>query len=221
MSQHLHTITKTEAAYRALRDAIEDGTLAPGARIRLTEFQSKFALSPTPIREALRLLEAHGLVEHAPHRGVTVTAYVQDNVDEVYRLRLVLEHSATELAVNRMTPETLRAIRSIYDHHVEVVNNGLPTEAPALNAAWHRAIYTASGSALLQEFIGRLWARLPVEALWSQSRASQALEEHADVMEAITRGDAPLAAELMRKHIESGARARGIKARHEQVPLGD
>jgi DNA-binding GntR family transcriptional regulator len=200
-------LTKTEAAYRTLRAAIESGQLAPRERLLIQALQSRFAMSATPIREALRMLQSDGLVDHVPHRGMVVAEFTAESTEEIYRLRAVLEPVATELAVARASDETLEEIKAAHEQLAGIDESHLALSGPSMNAAWHRAIYRAAGSRYLEEFISRLWAALPVEALWVTSRARESLAQHEAIMVAFKARNSGLAAELMRQHIVThGAR---------------
>ena len=91
------------SAYERLLKAIEDGDLQPGSRLREAELADRFAISRTPIREALSRLESRGLVTHEPHRGATVTRLGYAQVTELYDLREVLEGMAARLAAVNAT----------------------------------------------------------------------------------------------------------------------
>jgi DNA-binding GntR family transcriptional regulator len=164
-------------------------------------------MSPTPIREALRLLQADGLIEHMPHRGMVVKEYSPENIAEIYRLRSVLEPLATEWAAAAAFDEELGDIRKL---HTQLVNAAAKRpSAPnvaALNSAWHLAIYAKSGSPYLLEFIERLWGAIGGgKAVWVSQRVDESLAEHQEIMDALERRDGAAAATLMRGHIERGS----------------
>ena len=203
------SMTKTQAAFRQLRVAIEEGRLKPGDRLKATALQDELGMSPTPIREALRLLQAQGLVEHRPHHGMVVAEYPVEQIEEVYRLRLVLEPMATGLAAERATAEQLEEIRRRHDALREAVRAGdARVDAAELNAAWHRAVYEAASSRHLEEFIARLWGVLPLEAIWLDNRSDASIEEHERITAAVEGRDASKAAALVREHIKATARSR-------------
>ncbi|HET9199588.1 MAG TPA: GntR family transcriptional regulator [Dehalococcoidia bacterium] len=79
MLERLPATSKAEAVYRRLHAGIEDGTIAAGARLRQDELAARWGVSSTPVREAFRRLEAEGLVELLPHRGVVVRERPVDN----------------------------------------------------------------------------------------------------------------------------------------------
>lgn len=204
------SMTKTQAAFHRIRGAIEEGRLKPGDRLKTAELQDELGMSPTPIREALRLLQAQGLVEHRPHHGMVVAEYPVEQTEEVYRLRLVLEPLAAGLAAERATAEQLGGIRHLLDGLREAVRAGdARVDAAELNAAWHRAVYEAAGSRHLEEFIARLWSVLPLEAIWLESRSKASVEEHERITAAIERRDAADASALVKRHIEATAEMRG------------
>jgi DNA-binding GntR family transcriptional regulator len=200
------SMTKTEAAFHTLRAAIEEGRFLPGERLTLARLLEELDMSATPIREAIRLLQAEGLLEHEPHHGVVVAEYSPEKVEEIYRLRVVLEPLATELAVERATEEQIATIRRLHEALATAVEEGgVRTDVAELNAEWHREVYAASGSRYLQEFIARLWTASPVGAIWLTRRAKHSIAHHAAFMAAIERGDAAAAAQCMREHIAFGA----------------
>jgi DNA-binding GntR family transcriptional regulator len=177
-------------------------------------------MSPTPIREAMRLLQADGLIEHVPHRGMVVKEYSAESIAEIYRLRSVLEPLATELAAERATDEQLAEVRRLHEQLVTAARRSATApNVAALNSAWHLAIYRSSGSDYLLEFIERLWGAIGGgKAVWVSQRVDESLEEHEKVMAALERGKGTVAAKLMKGHIERGSmlhdeRLRGLRER--------
>jgi DNA-binding GntR family transcriptional regulator len=198
------SLTKTEAAFRAVRMAIEDGRFAPGERLRVSAIVEALGMSPTPIREALRLLQAEGLVKHHPHRGMVVAEFSTSTMEEIHRLRVLLEPLAAELATVRAGDAEVREMRRLHDVLQGLLASDDVRRMAELNAAWHKAIHAAAASPHLSDFIDRLWTSIPVPALWLTRRAQLSVEQHGAVMEAIERRDAPAASAAMRAHIESG-----------------
>src|SRR5438132_12692621 len=101
--QRLEHRTKTELALEGLRYAILRGELGQGRRMTLIDLQQALGMSSTPIREAIRVLEAEGLVTNEPHRGVTVSSLTLEGVAELYMLRAPLERLAGKLAAGKIT----------------------------------------------------------------------------------------------------------------------
>src|SRR2546429_295825 len=90
------------AATELIRDAIIDGRLSPGRRLKEEELARELGISRTPIREALLILQSEGLVEATPNRGATVRAHTVDDLDDLYQLRALLEGHAARRAAARI-----------------------------------------------------------------------------------------------------------------------
>jgi DNA-binding GntR family transcriptional regulator len=194
--------TKTELAVRLLRDRIRSGQLEPGERLSPVVIAEQLEMSPTPVREALRLLQSDGLVVYKAHQGIEVAGLPADDVAEIYMLRRLLEPLAMERAVPAITGPELRKLERLHDRLRDAVATGQGRKIAEANAAWHWYIYEQSGSRYLAEFIRRLWARFPWRTMWViPQRAERTLAEHEAIMEAIRAGNASDAAQLLRVHI--------------------
>jgi DNA-binding GntR family transcriptional regulator len=195
--------TKAELALHVLREKIRMGELEPGQRVRVTALQDELGMSPTPIREALRLLQADGLISYRPHQQIVVAESSPEETIEIFRLRSLLEPLATQLAGPRLRGKRLKELERRHEKLLEGVERGASISIS--NADWHWAIYEASGWVHLTDFIRRLWERFPWRTMWVlPDRAHMSAAEHDAVMEGIRAGDSTLAAEQMRAHIESG-----------------
>jgi DNA-binding GntR family transcriptional regulator len=197
-------LTKTEIALQEVRERLRTGSLQPGQRVRVEPLTRELSMSPTPIREALRLLQADGLVEYRPHHGIVVAAVSADATAEVYRLRALLEPFAVELAVARFTPEQLRELEEIHTQLTAAASKDTLTLSDN-NRAWHWALYQASDSPILNDFIRRLWDAFPWRSMWGAPRRTElTLQEHDAIMDAVRARDPEHASSLMRDHILSG-----------------
>jgi len=99
----------------ALREAILDGVLPPGARLRQEDLAAVFETSRIPIRAALRALEYEGLATSEPHRGYTVTSLDGTDIEEIYELRIILESHAVRLAIPLLTDTDLEELGAAYE----------------------------------------------------------------------------------------------------------
>lgn len=198
----LNQTTKTQAAFERLRLDIEDHVHPPGKWLRVHALAETYGVSPTPIREALRLLQADGLIEHIPHRGVRVAKYPDQAVEEIYRLRVVLEPLAVELATERATQEEIQEVRRCHEALVrEIEGVGISPKLVALNEEFHWAVFSVCGSRYLIEFLRRLWSAFPVRAGWLNRSAKKSIEEHEELVQMMERGDSRGAAAIMRRHV--------------------
>ncbi len=187
-----------------LRDEIIRGDLAPGQYLRLEEIAARFDVSTMPVREALRDLEAEGLVTIFPHRGATVTELSADELRDIYDIRAVLEEMATRLAVPRMTPATLDELTSLLERMENAA--GDVVTVVELNHQFHLILYAASGRNHLCELNRMLRYRTQhylhlyiVEV--ESGHLPQTQGEHRAILEACKRGDADGAAALIRSHV--------------------
>lgn len=140
--------TKAEEAFTAIRRQIERGQLPGGAKLTLQSLSDEMQMSLTPIREALRMLQAHGLVEYRPHHGHVVTRYSIPRAEEIYLLRETLEPLATRLAAQRASERELEEIRGLHGEFRAAAEkeDGEQGVIVDLNALWHRAVYEAAHS---------------------------------------------------------------------------
>ena len=135
-------------AYERLLQAIEEGELAPGSRLREADLAERFQISRTPVREALGRLEAQGLVAHEPHRGASVARLDYGQVSELYDLREVLEGTAARLAAIHAS-----AVETEILEEMVARDRTLLRDAPALartNRLFHRQIHGAARNRFLQ-----------------------------------------------------------------------
>jgi DNA-binding GntR family transcriptional regulator len=202
--------TVKEALVETLRDEIIRGDFVPGQYLRLEEIAARFDVSTMPVREALRDLEAEGLVTIFPHRGAIVTQLSADELQDIYDIRATLEEMATRLAVPLLTKADLTELTSLVeqmeDHLSDVVS------VVRLNHQFHLTLYAASGRTHLCELNRMLRYRVQhylhvfiVESELGHSSRTQG--EHRAILEACKRGDAEQAAALMREHVAQVGRA--------------
>lgn len=200
--------TKTEHATEMLRRRIRSGEFEPGEPLRIDVLTRELGMSSTPVREALRLLQADRLVDYHPHRGTTVAGTSRDDpaLEEVYRLRMVLEPYATELAVGAISDKQLARVEQLHASLVRVTTSGRTTRrASEYNSSWHFAIYAAAGMPLLVELIQRLWDAFPWRTMWAiPDTVGTSTEDHDAIMEAVRARNSKKAAALMHTHIGRG-----------------
>lgn len=199
-------LTKTDAALGEIRERIRTGQLAPGERIAASDLAAELGMSLTPVREALRVLSADGLVEMRSHRGAVI-ADTTSRIDDVWRLRALLEPYAVELAGPRLGETALEELERL--HARCTPGSKRLSSLVAHNRAWHFAMYEAAEEPMLLSFIRRLWEVLPWRTVWAiPGRAEQSAHEHEAVMQALRNGDAKRAGEAMRAHILSARDAQ-------------
>ena len=197
--------TKTMLAVEALRSKLEAGEVGPGGRFDVRKLAAELSMSITPVREALRLLQAEGLVTYDEHRSISPMELTVDEAGELYLLRSTLESLATKLAAARMTPADGAEIVNCHSAMVRAVESGDDRGAIVANREWHNAVYRAAHARFVESYIHRLWNQVAWAAIWhTPGRLDQSVREHGDITALLVGDDsdkADKAAELMRLHI--------------------
>jgi DNA-binding GntR family transcriptional regulator len=149
--------TINEEVYDRLRVAIRTGDLAPGVKVSLRSLAATLGVSTMPVREAMRKLQAQGLVEFE-RRSVTVVQLAPDEVVQVFQIRLRLEHLAAEWALPRLTDDDVADLRAVL---AEMADPGLdPAVWRRLNRRFHERFYECAGSPHLLELIHNIGDRV-------------------------------------------------------------
>lgn len=201
--------TASETICFALRNAILEDTLSPGQPLPQSELAAGFGVSIIPVREALKHLEAEGLVAFLPNRGATVVGMEEADVLEYSHIRALLEEQAAGFAVQNMNRVQLARVEDAYEAFVDGANGpDGPTKSGALNRAFHNAIYAAANKPRLLEMIDDLHIRLDRYIrghLRIEGRKATTDREHLAILEACRSKNADLAAQLTRNHILEAA----------------
>lgn len=190
-----------DGVYQTLLDAISDGTLAPGERIKQEDLAEQMNVSRSPVLQALRMLRKDGLLEEAPGRGLVVARMDAVRIGHLYQVRGALDALASKLAAQRKAriPRSL-----IADGRKASMGNDVKALIEA-DSAFHRAIYEASGNPLIVETAMLHWIHLRrVMGAVLQHRGGRATiwDEHEAIVNAIEAGDADEAARLADLHVE-------------------
>ena len=197
--------TKVDLAFEGLQQAILTGVIKPGERLTIAQLSEQLDMSSTPIREAIRLLEADGVITNEPHRGSTVVDISPEDAQELYLIRAPVESLATRLATPHLSSVDIERLLELHRNMGAAVESEDDEALTQANASWHLYIYSASNATYLPRLILRLWMPFRWGGLWVPERRQQAYREHTEIMEALQARDADVAARLMFDHID-GAR---------------
>ena len=188
-----------DEVYKALLDAITDGSLAPGARLTQEEIAEQMNISRSPVLQALRLLKMDGLVQDAPGRGLLVTPLTTDSIRNLYLIRGALDNLAAKMAAEQkfqMDPALIKRGRK--------ASQGKDIKAMIdADMAFHTAIYEASGNPLIAQSAQVYWVHLrrAMGAVLQSSEQREAIwNEHEAIAKAIAAGDVVAAGELTDVH---------------------
>jgi DNA-binding GntR family transcriptional regulator len=210
-----------QSAYRRLLAEIRSGALAPGARLRETDLADRLGISRTPVREAIRQLEADGLVTHLPRLGATIRSLDYAEVIELYEMRAVLEGTAARLAAQAASAVELAELAAL---NADLGRAPVGLQAQELNRQFHRTLLDAAKNRFLIKAMSALQKTLMIlgpTTLADPSRAGAAVTEHAQVLAALETRDADAAERAMRAHIEAALSLRIRAMRHREIPVED
>ncbi len=198
-------LTKTALAVQALRGLILRGEIAPDAPLTVGRIAQMLRMSPTPVREAIRTLQAEGLLRHEPHHSVSVNRYSAQDIRDLYQMRAELESQATRIATPRLTDATLAQLATLNDRMRERATAGDIDTLNRLNGEWHLLIYGAADNRILLDVVQHLWKKFVWDINWIlPGRSLRSIEEHDAVLEALRARDPDLAVERMRAHLQYG-----------------
>ena len=210
-----------EQVYDAVLRMLLDGRIASGERLSIEDLARTLSVSPTPVREALVMLERTGLVSRVALRGYRVAPPLdREQLQQLFDARLLLEvEAATRAHAQRETLlDELRDITAEHDEHVSRIvgydaEDGDGDELLDLtqayfttDAAFHHAIFAAAGNRYLTdmyESLGALTHRMRQIAMRGPNDVQEASREHHAIVDAFSRGEPGAAAEAMRSHIQN------------------
>jgi DNA-binding GntR family transcriptional regulator len=196
--------TVRSRAASELRDRILTGRMQPGSRLDLDEITQEFGTSRTPVREALLELSYEGLVSVSPRSGITVLGITPEDAIDNFAVLAALAGKAAEWATARISQPELHDLHRLADAVVEA------DDVVSANWTFHRALNLASGSPRLLTYLRQAVRVVPTsyfELFPEQVRRSRA--EHADLLDAIGRGDAITARTLTEFHVLQAGDALG------------
>lgn len=195
-----------EAALEELREAIILGELTPGTPLRLEDLARSLGMSISPIREAVRQLEALGLAEHVPHHGAKVVALDVDDLRELFEVRLALETLAVRGAAKRFEEADAVSARANLDAAAAARRARDVRESMRAHTAFHFTLYGAARSAWLLRLIRPAWDSCERyrPALLSPRGDRQDRHERLDeeLLATCAAHDEERAAQALRRHLE-------------------
>jgi DNA-binding GntR family transcriptional regulator len=194
--------TKRAVALDLIRDAIIAGEIPAGGRLILEDLAQQFNLSMTPIREALRVLEAEGFISQSPHKGAIVTPMDQEEIRELYATRSGVEAMVTRQAVPKLTGDDLATMEGLI-HRMEEARGDWDLFLTR-DKEFHLILYRAAGSQRWLETIETLWRRCTryMVASTAMSGAVSAIHtDHWALLSACREGDLERAAATTVAHL--------------------
>ncbi|MGH3321518.1 MAG: GntR family transcriptional regulator [Streptosporangiaceae bacterium] len=199
-------LTLAEFVLDEIRQRIVLGRLEPGARIEVDKLAEDLGSSRIPVREAVRRLEAEGLVVSIPRRGVIVTEVHAQDIDDAYELLESVELLAAQRAVKSATPEVLGTMRYWADEMDRLVDLPRSEEMLVAHRSFHFAMFETVGEGILLRHLRMLWhacERFLAASMPDPERAESAHREHGQLIELLDQRDVAGLTGLIRHHLRA------------------
>jgi DNA-binding GntR family transcriptional regulator len=190
-----------------LRDAILDGVRGPGSRLIERDLASEFGVSRVPVRDALKVLVAEGLVELRPHTWAVVREFTEADLADLDEVRAVLEPLTFRLAAERRRQDGLGRLQESLEAEQSGARAGDGIGSRRAAADFHEIVTELAENRLLSDMMKGIRSRLRW-ALSQHDDLQHISEEHVALFDAIRAGDGERAADLAAAHVETSRRAR-------------
>ena len=226
-----HVSSLHDQVAQQLRDQIFAGELSPGAFVDETRLCDQLAISRTPLREALKVLAAEGLIRHEPRRGSFVSEVTEQDLDDIFPVMALLEGRCAFEAALQASDADIAALDSLHQQLQDSATQGRIPDYYAANYAIHEAIIAIAGNKWLAQVIGDLRKILKLarlQQLNAPGRLTQSLAEHMAIFAALKARDAEGADAAMRTHLtrqrealrqlarQSKSRIASVSTEHEK-----
>lgn len=196
--------TKEEYVADFLREGIISGQFPRGSKLKQAQIAEMIGTSITPVREAIKLLEAEGFILGSSHRGAVVAPFDINATEEITDLRVTLECKLGLKAVNRLSKKDLDELRDLQDQIEEASAKGDRDAVRSINYRFHELIYQAADLPQTLRFVRTLWARYPFDLINKlDNRIDRASEEHREMLQALIARDEAAFLQALRTHIRS------------------
>ncbi len=195
----------------SLREAILDGAIPTGRRLREEELAREFGVSRTPIREALQQLSSEGLVNTSLHQGAIVTQLTTEDILAIYVVREALEGVSATLAARRATPEHGQLLLAIVNKMETIAGSGDAAAIARLNLQFHAELRRAANNRHLDRFLSQIEhsvRRFGQTTFAYPGRAESTAREHRAIVEAIIQRDPERAGALAIEHMREARKLR-------------
>jgi len=195
-----------DRACQQIQEWIVTGRFKPGEQIKEESISQRLEISRPPVREAMKMLEAAGLVVRKPRRGVFVPLLTKKDVWEIYTLKATLYELVMELALDVMTDVQVRELETLVAKMERIVSED-PVDILRYqkhHKAFHSRLMGIAGNGRLNAFAANLHNQVTPFSYKSLQRKKHLLSSvryHREIIEAVKKGDRPLACRLMKRHV--------------------
>ncbi len=202
-----------EKAYNTIRSGILDGRFPPSSRITEQDIAAQSGVSRTPVREALRRLQAEGLLQFVPNQGAVVATWSARDIEEIFELRAMLESYVAALAAERATPEQINQLRELAQRQYDLsqdCSSAVLEAVSVLNSQFHKILQQSADSKRLDAMLGQL-VEVPLVSKTFNSYTPEQLirsaSHHLEIVIALDERDSASAAAVMRTHVLAARQA--------------
>jgi DNA-binding GntR family transcriptional regulator len=210
----------SERAYGQIRNMILSGELSPGTQIREEQLAESCGVSRTPVRDALRRLEAEQFIRRSGTQRSFVADWSLDDVEDAFQLRAMLEAHAAKRAATRVSEDQLERLR-LYNKAIHKSISADKTDVPAFlehNRMFHAVILEAAGSERLSSMLAQVIEQPVVQRTalqYDRENLQRSWHEHDELLAAFAHGDADWAAAVMTGHIRRAFHAYAEAHKHD------
>ncbi len=192
--------------FNTLENAILRGEYKEGDALNEIKISQELGVSRTPVREALMQLELGGLVNNIPNKGAVVVGISEQDIEDIYAIRIRIEGLASRLCAENISEEELKALEKIADLQEFYLMRGDVEQLWSLDSDFHKIIYEGSKSRPLRSTLSNFHnyiKRARDISMKADGRAKKAVYEHKAILDAIRNKDGALAEKLTAEHIEN------------------
>lgn len=192
--------------FNAIENAILDGEYKDGDSLNELRISKELGISRTPVREALMQLELEGLVRNVPNKGAVVIGVTEQDIHDIYEIRIRIEGLASRLCAENITEDELRALEKIVDLQEFYLMKNDTEQIWKLDGDFHKIIYDASRSRPLRFTLSNFHNYIKKArdiSVQTEGRAEKTVAEHRAILDAIKAHNGELAEQLTAKHISN------------------
>jgi len=216
--------TTVDQMVRAISDRIVTGVMCPGEKLDEVSLANRYAVSRTPVREALGQLAAMGLVDRRPNRGAIVAVVKPDHLASMFEGMAELEAICARFSAQRMTAQERRLLEIEHHAAAQLVSERKEADYELFNSDFHTRLYRGAHSAHVYDLASSTRSRLAPfrrAQFRLEGRLEKSWKEHDLIVEAIVRGDAQAAGDAARNHVAlvSAASAAFAPFRQKEIQL--
>lgn len=197
-------VNVSEAAYSAVKQVLLSTKYSPGGRVDIEELCRDLGVSRTPVFDALNRLEAEGLVEIVPRKGVYLVTLSEEKARELYVVREILEGMATKLAAKNLTEKHIEQLRKALEKQSSCLAKNDTEGYASATIKFHNTIVEAAGNKTLERILNAVYSQmeaLRLRTLYLPKRLRQSFAEHERIFEALLKRNPENSERVAREHI--------------------